>query len=186
MHNFQPVHIATPILTASSPQQQSNQHPVQASPVVVTGQRSTVVLVSNEQLQDKHPVDDDCRSNGGDSSISSSSDDRFSVLSDRGPRGRADSSKKSDVAPAPDYIPLRTTNVTVPIGPHGGNQKQKGVLNVTTDSSNIENNGNTNKRKRENCASTYNFNQSRYELTREYGGTPWKPVGKIYSAALVG
>lgn len=43
-----------------------------------------------------------------------------------------------------------------------------------------------NKRKRENRACTYNFNQTRNELTQQYGGTPWKPKDKIYSAGLVG
>jgi len=37
-----------------------------------------------------------------------------------------------------------------------------------------------NKRKRENRACTYNFNQTRNELTQQYGGTPWKPMDKIY------
>lgn len=43
-----------------------------------------------------------------------------------------------------------------------------------------------NKRKRDNRACTYNFNQTRHELTQEFGGTPWKPVDKIYSAGLIG
>lgn len=43
-----------------------------------------------------------------------------------------------------------------------------------------------NKRKRENRACTFNFNHTRHELTQEFGGTPWKPVDKIYSAGLIG
>lgn len=190
MHNFQPV--LTPITAAPSTQPPRPNQLIaqQASPIVV-GESSATVPTPNERLQEKQSaVDDDCRSNGGESTISSCSDERFSVLSDHGTREAAGTSKKSDViAPAPDYIPLRTANVIVPIGPHGGGStsKHKGALNIATDSTIADNNAsNSNKRKRENCASTYNFNQSRYESTREYGGTPWKEIGKIYSVGSIG
>lgn len=177
MHNFQPA--LTPIM--ATPQQQAI---LQAppSPAIVSHEEAAIVPIPSDQVQDKAMVDDDCRSNGGDSTVSSSSDDRFSVVSDRGTREQVEGPKKS--APAPAYIPLRTTNIIVPIGPHGGASKQKGTLSIATDPT--ENNANTNKRKRDNCASTYNFNQSRYELTREYGGTPWKPAEKNYSFGIVG
>uniref|UniRef100_A0A915IMP7 polynucleotide adenylyltransferase n=1 Tax=Romanomermis culicivorax TaxID=13658 RepID=A0A915IMP7_ROMCU len=61
---------------------------------------------------------------------------------------------------------------------------------LSTEAANLEsdslNSAASSKRKRDNRASTYDFNSLHYDYTKEFGGTPWKAKDKSYSMGLRG
>lgn len=100
-----------------------------------------------------------------------------------------------------DYIPLTTTTTTPTAAStrklsliQNNSEKSNAVdgfdLPETTPTSSPSTNNEAlsvgAKRKRENRASTYDFNTFRHEYTKDFGGTPWKTDEKIYSFGLRG